>query len=138
MVISLQDVPVTVPRSVVEVPQRTLSPTFKSRDWSPVIGSICRSQTPHREFDLPVWQLSPMLHNGHVTALRKLTKNLASLEASRFYGEPECFAQKCTIRLALFGHALGNIAWSIGHSLTPDSHSLTPKQSHNPDTGLVK
>ena len=86
MVTSLQDVPVTVPRSVVEVPQRTLSRTFKSRDWSPVIGSFCRSQTPHREFDLPVWQLSPMLHNGHVTALRKLTKNLASLEASRFYG----------------------------------------------------
>jgi len=37
MVTSLQDVPVTVPRSVVEVPQRTLSPAFKSRDWSPVM-----------------------------------------------------------------------------------------------------
>jgi hypothetical protein len=39
MVTSLQDVPVTVPRSVLLAPQQTRSPAFKSRDCSPVILS---------------------------------------------------------------------------------------------------
>jgi|ERR1700687_4624386 hypothetical protein len=37
MVTSLQDVPVTVPRSVVVAPQQTRSPILSVRDWSPVI-----------------------------------------------------------------------------------------------------
>src|SRR5450432_4527607 len=37
MVTSLQDVPITVPRSVVVVPQQTRSPTLSVLDWSPVI-----------------------------------------------------------------------------------------------------
>jgi hypothetical protein len=37
MVTSLQDVPTTVPRSVVVVPQQTRSPTLSVPDWSPVI-----------------------------------------------------------------------------------------------------
>src|ERR1700692_5102108 len=69
MVTSLQDVPVTVPRSVVVAAQQTRSPTFSALDWSPVIGSICRSQTPHGELYLPVWQLSPMLHDSHIITL---------------------------------------------------------------------
>src|SRR5258708_9737710 len=37
MVTSLQDVPVTVPRSVVVAPQQTRSPTLRCLDWSPVM-----------------------------------------------------------------------------------------------------
>jgi hypothetical protein len=37
MVTSLQEVPITVPRSVVELPQQTRSPTLRSLDCSPVI-----------------------------------------------------------------------------------------------------
>src|SRR3979409_1666050 len=37
MVTSLQDVPITVPRSVVVAPQQTRSPTRSVLDWSPVI-----------------------------------------------------------------------------------------------------
>ena len=109
----------TVPRSVALESQPTRSPAFKSRDCSPVIGSICRSQTPHCELYLPVRQLSPMLHHRHVAVLWKLLENFASLEASRIDRQPKCLARKCTIRLAPFGHALGDIVWSIGHRLTP-------------------
>src|SRR5882672_438355 len=38
MVTSLQDVPVTVPRSVALAFQQTRSPIFRSLDWSPVIA----------------------------------------------------------------------------------------------------
>lgn len=40
MVTSLQDVPVTVPRSIVVAPQHTRSPTLSVLDWSPLIESI--------------------------------------------------------------------------------------------------
>jgi hypothetical protein len=36
MVTSLQDVPITVPKSVVVAPQQTRSPTMRVLDWSPV------------------------------------------------------------------------------------------------------
>jgi hypothetical protein len=38
MVTSLQDVPVTEPRSVIAAPQQTRSSGLRSLDWSPVIG----------------------------------------------------------------------------------------------------
>src|ERR1700738_788691 len=38
MATSLQDVPITVPRSVVVAPQQTRSPTLSPLDWSPVMG----------------------------------------------------------------------------------------------------
>jgi hypothetical protein len=41
MVTSLQDVPITVPRSVVFAPQQTRSPPLSSLDWLPVI-KICQ------------------------------------------------------------------------------------------------
>jgi hypothetical protein len=40
MVTSLQDVAITVPRSVVAVPQQTRSPTLSPLDWSPVMGAV--------------------------------------------------------------------------------------------------
>src|SRR5664279_4530879 len=55
MVTSLQDAPTTVPRSVVVAPQQTRSPPLRCLDCSPVIGSICCPQTPHRKFDSSVW-----------------------------------------------------------------------------------
>jgi hypothetical protein len=42
MVTSLQDVPITVPRSVVAAPQQTRSPTLSPLDWSPVMGVLFR------------------------------------------------------------------------------------------------
>src|SRR5450631_760776 len=47
MVTPVQAVPITVPRSVVEAPQQTRSPTLSVRDWSPVIGN---STCPSRRF----------------------------------------------------------------------------------------
>jgi hypothetical protein len=38
MVTSLQDVAITVPKSVVVAPQQTRSPTLSPLDWSPVMG----------------------------------------------------------------------------------------------------
>src|SRR5216684_8797188 len=38
MMTSLQDVPVTEPRSVIAAPQQTRSSGLRSLDWSPVIG----------------------------------------------------------------------------------------------------
>jgi hypothetical protein len=89
------------------------------RDWLPVIGSICSSQTPHREFDLSVWQLSPLLNHCHVAALRKLTENFASLKASRFDRQPESLSRRFSISLAPVGYALGKNARSVVHVATP-------------------
>jgi hypothetical protein len=92
---------------------------LSSLDCSPVIGSICCSQTPHREFDLSVWQLSPLLNHCHVAALRKLIENLASLEASRYDRQSESLSRRVSISLTPVGYALGKIAGSLGHVATP-------------------
>jgi hypothetical protein len=72
MVTSLQDVPITVPRSVVVAPQQTRSPTLSVRDWSPVIG---------------VLQSLPGHHDGHTDSLAVLLKIYASIMKRR----ADCF-----------------------------------------------
>jgi hypothetical protein len=51
-------------------------------------------------------------------ALRSLTDNLTSLNASRFDRQSKRLTQN-VIRLIPVGHTLGKIAGSIGHVLTP-------------------
>jgi hypothetical protein len=47
--------------------------------------------TPHRELDLSVRKLPPLLNNGRVAALRKLVENFASFDACCIDREPERF-----------------------------------------------
>src|SRR6266404_7599047 len=44
--------------------------------------SDCRSQPPHRELDLPAWQLTPMLDLAHVGRLRVAIEELPHRGAS--------------------------------------------------------
>src|SRR5882757_6824809 len=78
------------------------------------------SQTQHGEFDLAVRQLPPLLNNRHVTTLRKLTEDFASLNASRFDQQPERVSHKSVIRFTPVGHTFCEFARLMAHVTTPN------------------
>ena len=71
--------------------ERVFDPSRKDHRWGrPKLARDRRlvpcPQTPHRKFNLTVWQLPPLLNNCHVTALRKLVEN----SRVRMQGVEEC------------------------------------------------
>src|SRR6266481_9556979 len=56
--------------------------------------SDCRSQPPHRELDLPAWQLAPMLDLAHVGRLRVAIEELPHRLAGVVTGLVEGFSHE--------------------------------------------
>jgi hypothetical protein len=72
MVTSLQDVPITVPRSVVVAPQQTRSSGLRSLDWSPVIVILGSDYRVSRYTTATnVLKSQKTLEDEQVVALRK-------------------------------------------------------------------
>jgi hypothetical protein len=96
MVTSLQDVPTTVPRSVVAAPQQTRSPGFRLLDWSPVTVQTAPTSRYHMA-QLFAW----------------------AREGSRFLHLARLFAPKVSRRMLLLRPLFG-MFWSFG--FVPSQH----------------
>jgi hypothetical protein len=68
---------------------------------------------PHREFDLAVGELPPVLDNRHVAALRKTIEDFTGLPASRVNRQGE------GLRLLQAGQPVGQILWARKQVVTP-------------------